>query len=83
MAQSYAETRRMGTRILAIIFFGQGERLAFGGVVAIPLGNLNYVVAGPGNDGLAAEARVQLLIGGHIQAIKLIVVGFADAVCGP
>ena len=60
-------------------YFPPGQRLALGDVVAVPFGNLDHVLAGAGDDGLAAEARIQLLIGGHVQAVQLIVVGLADA----
>jgi hypothetical protein len=66
--------------VLSLLAFGQGQRLALGDVVAVPLGNLDHVHAGLGDDGLAAEARVQLLVGGHVHAINLVVVRLADAV---
>src|SRR3569833_739564 len=66
-----------GTRVLLFIL-REGQGFAFGGVVAVPLGDFDYVVAGLGDDGLAAEAGVELLVGGHVEAGELIVFGFAD-----
>src|SRR3569833_532947 len=63
-----------------LLVLRQGEGFAFRRVVPIPLGYLDNVVAGLGDDSLTAEARVELLVGGHIQAIKFIVVGFADTI---
>ena len=62
-----------------LLAFGERQRLAFGDVVAVPLGNLDDVVAGFGDDCLAAEAGVELRIGGHVEAVEFVVFGFADA----
>jgi len=68
----------MGTKSLLI--FGEGQGFAFGGVVAIPLGDFDYVIAGLGDDGLATKTGVQLLVGGHIEAVEFVVFGFAYAI---
>src|ERR1700722_5187077 len=56
------------------LLFREAQRLALGDIVAIPLGDLHYVIAGPGNHRLAAQAGVQLQIRCHIQSIQLIVI---------
>jgi hypothetical protein len=61
-----------------LLIFSEGERLAFRGVVAVPLGDFYDVVAGPGDDGLAAESAVELLVGGHVEAVDFVVFGFRD-----
>src|SRR6202051_5050140 len=58
---------------------GGGGGLAFLHVVAIPLGDLDDVGAGLLDDGLAAEAAVQLHVGGGLHAVELLVLGLADA----
>ena len=39
-----------------LLAFGECQRFAFGGVVAIPLGNLDDIFPWTGNDSLTAEA---------------------------
>ena len=62
-----------------LLAFGEGKGFAFGDVVAVPFGDFNDVVAGAGDDGLAAEAGVKLLVGGHVHAVDFFVLGFTDA----
>ncbi len=54
---------------------------AFLDVVTVPLGNLDGVGTGLFNDGLAAEAAVELDIGGSLHAVELEVFGLGDAPC--
>src|SRR5580700_3460101 len=56
------------------LFFRKAQRLALGDIVAIPLGDLHYVIARPGDHRLAAKPRVQLQIRRHVQSIQLIVI---------
>ena len=63
----------------SLLVVSQSEGFAFGGVVAIPFGDFDYVVTGLGDDGLAAQTRGKLLIGSHVEAVELIVVGLADS----
>src|SRR5271157_2979860 len=63
-----------------LLVFGQRQGLAFGDVITIPLGNFDDVVAGLGDHGLAAETRIELLIGGHVETVEFVVVRRADSV---
>src|ERR1700722_1279683 len=56
------------------LLFREAQRLALGDIVAIPLRDLDYVIARPGDYRLAAQAGVQLQIRRHIQSIQLIVI---------
>jgi hypothetical protein len=64
---------------LALFAFGQGQGLSFRNIIPVPPGNLDDIVAWPRDDCLAAKARIQLLVGSHVEPVKLIVVGVADA----
>ena len=52
---------------------------AFLDVVAVPLGDFDDVGAGLFDDGLAAQAGVELDVGGGLHAVEFEVFGFAEA----
>src|SRR5450631_2033068 len=63
----------------SLLSFRHGQRLALGGVVAVPLWNLDHILTGLGNHGLTSQTGFQLLIGRHVHPVDLIVVRLADA----
>src|ERR1019366_8160853 len=56
-------------RVLQLLSFRHGERLALGGVVAVPLWNLHNIFAGFRNHGLTSQAGFQLLVGRHVHPV--------------
>src|ERR1039457_1525951 len=66
-------------RVLQLLSFRHRERLALGGVVSVPLWNLDHILTGFRNHGLTSQAGFQLLVGRHVHPVDLIVVRLGDA----
>src|SRR6266567_743620 len=79
LGSSPSSPSRTWDRRRFLLVLGHGEWLTLGCVIAIPLGNLDDIVAWLRDHGLAAEPRIELLIGSHVHSIQFVVVRGADA----